>query len=130
MKTIPKQFKYTKNHEWVTKCGNTFIIGITDHAQKKLGDIVFLELPKQGSKIKENHPFGIIESIKAVSDLIAPISGEILLINEKLISNPEIVNLYPYEKGWILKITQDHINRFNKLMNSEEYLNFLQEIEK
>jgi glycine cleavage system H protein len=96
--------RYTRTHEWVTVDGKEATIGITDFAQAQLGDVVFLELPSTGRKLAERESFGVIESVKAASDLYAPVAGRIAAVNEKLASTPELVNSDPYGDGWILKI--------------------------
>ncbi len=96
--------RYTKTHEWVTVDGKQATIGITDYAQAQLGDVVFLELPKTGRKLDVRETFGVIESVKAASDLYAPVAGRITEVNEKLSSRPELVNSDPYGEGWILKL--------------------------
>ena len=96
--------RYTKTHEWVTVDGKTATVGITDFAQAQLGDVVFLELPAAGRKVAVQEGFGVIESVKAASDLYAPVEGRIVEVNDKLSSKPELVNSDPYGEGWILKI--------------------------
>src|SRR5207248_4664854 len=96
--------RYTKTHEWVTVDGKQATIGITDFAQSQLGDVVFLELPAPGRKLAERETFGVVESVKAASDLYAPVAGRITEVNEKLSSKPELINSDPYGEGWILKV--------------------------
>jgi len=96
--------RYTKTHEWVTVDGTQATIGITDFAQSQLGDVVFLELPSAGRKLAERETFGVIESVKAASDLYSPVAGRISAVNEKLASQPELINSDPYGEGWILKL--------------------------
>jgi glycine cleavage system H protein len=96
--------RYTKTHEWVTVDGKQATIGITDFAQSQLGDVVFLELPSVGRKLGERETFGVIESVKAASDLYAPVAGRIAQVNEKLSAKPELINSDPYGEGWILKL--------------------------
>ena len=96
--------RYTKTHEWLTVEGKTVTVGITDFAQAQLGDVVFLELPGVGRKLAERESFGVIESVKAASDLYAPAAGRITAVNDKLTSKPELVNSDPYGEGWILKL--------------------------
>jgi glycine cleavage system H protein len=96
--------RYTKTHEWVTVDGKEATVGITDFAQAQLGDVVFLELPSTGRKLAARDSFGVIESVKAASDLYAPVAGRITAVNEKLASQPELVNSDPYGEGWILKL--------------------------
>jgi glycine cleavage system H protein len=96
--------RYTKTHEWVTIDGKTVTVGITDFAQAQLGDVVFLELPATGRKVATGESFGVVESVKAASDLYAPVSGRINEVNEKLATKPELINSDPYGEGWILKL--------------------------
>jgi len=96
--------RYTKTHEWVTVDGKHATVGITDFAQSQLGDVVFLELPKVGRKLAERETFGVIESVKAASDLFTPVAGRISEVNEKLATKPELINSDPYGEGWILKL--------------------------
>jgi glycine cleavage system H protein len=96
--------RYTKTHEWVEVDGKTVTVGITDFAQSQLGDVVFLELPSPGRKLAERESFGVVESVKAASDLYAPVAGRIAAVNEKLTGKPELVNSDPYGEGWILKL--------------------------
>jgi glycine cleavage system H protein len=96
--------RYTKTHEWVTVDGKTATVGITDYAQSQLGDVVFLELPSVGRKLGEREGFGVIESVKAASDLYSPVPGRIVEVNEKLSAKPELINSDPYGEGWILKL--------------------------
>src|SRR5579859_24235 len=96
--------RYTKTHEWLVVDGKTATVGITDFAQAQLGDVVFLELPKPGRKVAQGEAFGVIESVKAASDLYAPVNGTVAQVNDKLASNPELVNSDPYGEGWILKV--------------------------
>lgn len=96
--------RYTKTHEWISVDGKTATVGITDYAQAQLGDVVFLELPKPGRKVAKGEAFGVIESVKAASDLYAPVNGTVAQVNDKLSSNPELVNSDPYGEGWIMKV--------------------------
>ena len=96
--------RYTKSHEWVSVDGKTATVGITDFAQSQLGDVVFLELPSTGRKLAERESFGVVESVKAASDLYAPVAGRITAVNEKLAGKPELINSDPYGEGWILKL--------------------------
>ena len=96
--------RYTKSHEWVTVDGKTATVGITDFAQSQLGDVVFLELPSAGRKVAERESFGVVESVKAASDLYSPVAGRITAVNEKLAGKPELINSDPYGDGWILKL--------------------------
>jgi glycine cleavage system H protein len=96
--------RYTKSHEWLTVDGKTVTVGITDFAQSQLGDVVFLELPAPGRKLAAGETFGVVESVKAASDLYSPVSGRITAVNDKLTAHPELVNSDPYGEGWILKL--------------------------
>jgi glycine cleavage system H protein len=96
--------RYTKTHEWITVDGKTATVGITDFAQAQLGDVVFLDMPKPGRKLSRGEAFGVIESVKAASDLYAPVTGTVAAVNDKLSSNPELVNSDPYGEGWIMKV--------------------------
>jgi glycine cleavage system H protein len=96
--------RYTKSHEWVTVEGKSVTVGITDFAQSQLGDVVFMELPASGRKLAEGETFGVVESVKAASDLYSPVAGRITAVNEKLTAHPELVNTDPYGEGWILKV--------------------------
>ena len=96
--------KYTATHEWIVIDGGRATIGITDFAQAQLGDVVFLELPKTGAKVAPGEAFGVIESVKAASDLYAPVAGNVVEVNERLVQNPELVNKDPYGEGWLLKV--------------------------
>ncbi len=95
---------YTKSHEWLTVDGKSVTVGITDFAQSQLGDVVFLELPKPGRKLDAGETFGVVESVKAASDLYSPISGRVAAVNEQLAAKPELINSDPYGEGWILKL--------------------------
>lgn len=119
----PSDRKYTKEHEWVTPEGT---IGITDYAQDQLGDIVFVELPAPGTTIAQMQKFGEIESVKAVSELFAPVSGEVSERNEDLENNPQWVNDSPYAEGWMLKVRLSNPGELDRLMSADEYEAFLQ----
>ena len=118
---IPPDLKYTKEHEWVRMEGDFAAIGITDFAQDSLGDVVFLQLPEEEAQIKQFEKFGEIESVKAVSDLYAPISGRIVERNEAVIDTPEIVNDEPYGGGWLLKVELSDPGELEALMSAAEY---------
>jgi glycine cleavage system H protein len=125
--SIPKDFRYTEEHEWVKVEGANVRVGITDFAQHELGDIVFVELPEVGDEIKADEPFGSVESVKTVSELYAPISGKIVEINEDLNDNPEFVNESPYEKAWMIVIEPSDSSEIEKLMTAEQYENLIKE---
>ena len=101
---FPEELKYTEEHEWVSLDGDIVTIGVTDFAQDQLGDVVFVELPEVGEQVQGGKPFGVVESVKAVSDVYAPVSGEVIEINDALPDDPELINNSPYEEGWMLKI--------------------------
>jgi glycine cleavage system H protein len=126
MLTYPAQLKYVKTHEWVQSDGNgTATIGITAFAADQLGDVTFVELPKPGSKYKSEDKFGVIESVKSVSDLFMPVSGEVLSVNEQLSSEPELVNSDCYGKGWMLKIKLTDPGELNKGLTADQYKEFV-----
>ena len=102
---FPKELKYTKDHEWIRVDGEVGVVGITDYAQGELGDVVFVELPAVGTKLEQGKQFGTIEAVKTVSDLYAPVSGEIIELNDKLKDSPEVVNKDPYSGGWMVFIS-------------------------
>jgi glycine cleavage system H protein len=118
---IPAGLKYSKEHEWVATEGSVATIGITDHAQDQLGEIVYVELPAVGEKISKDDPFGVVESVKAVSDIYAPISGTVVEVNEDLPESPEIVNEDPYGDGWLVKVKISDTSDFDDLLDHEEY---------
>jgi glycine cleavage system H protein len=117
----PPGLKYSKEHEWVSTEDEVATIGITDHAQEQLGEIVFIELPAVGDKVSKDDPFGVIESVKAVSDIYAPVSGTVVAINEELPESPEMVNEDPYGDGWLIKVKVSDEADFEDLMDSAEY---------
>lgn len=118
---IPSDLKYTPDHEWVKEEGDRARVGITEYAQKELGDVVYVDLPAVGEKIKAKAGMGSIESVKAVSDIYAPLTGEVLAVNEDLQFNPELVNQDPYGKGWIAEIEIADPEELKKLLTAEEY---------
>ena len=119
--SLPHDLKYTKEHEWVKVDGVTATIGITDHAQGELGDIIFVEFPDIDQEIEKDEPFGTIEAVKTVADLFAPISGKVTEINEDLEDSPESVNSDPYGEGWIVKVSIDNAGELDELMTPEQY---------
>lgn len=118
---IPKELRFSEEHEWVKAEGEKVRIGITDFAQSELGDIVFVELPEVGDEITANEPFGSVESVKTVSELYAPVSGKVVEINEDLNDSPEFVNESPYEKAWMIVIEPADNSEMDKLMTAEQY---------
>ena len=119
--SIPKQLRYSEEHEWVQVEGNQVIIGITDFAQHELGDIVFVELPEVGATIAADEPFGSVESVKTVSELYAPVAGKIVAVNEDLNDKPELVNESPYEGAWMVKVELEDAGQVDNLLTAEQY---------
>jgi glycine cleavage system H protein len=117
----PPGLKYSKEHEWVAAEEAVATIGITDHAQEQLGEIVYIELPSVGDKVSKDDPFGVVESVKAVSDIYAPVSGTVIEVNEDLPETPGVVNEDPYGDGWLIKVRVSDPTDFDDLMESEEY---------
>lgn len=122
---FPEGLKYSKEHEWVLVEGTSATIGITEYAQEELGDIVFVELPEVGEKIVKDDPFGAVESVKAVSDIYAPVSGEVVETNEILPDNPETINDDPYGDGWMVRVELSDIDDLKDLMDAEEYAEYV-----
>ncbi len=118
---IPAELKYSTDHEWVRVEGNVAVIGITDFAQGELGDVVFVELPELGSDAVKDDPFGTVEAVKTVADLLAPISGKVIEINEGLNDQPEVVNSDPYGEGWMVKIEMSDTDELAELMDAAAY---------
>lgn len=127
MSNLPKELKYSEEHEWVKVEGETVRIGITDFAQSELGDIVFVELPEVGDEIEADEPFGSVESVKTVSELYAPISGKVVAVNEDLDDSPEFVNESPYEKAWMIVVEPSDSSEVDKLMSAEQYQEMISE---
>ncbi|ABG06088.1 glycine cleavage system H protein [Rubrobacter xylanophilus DSM 9941] len=126
MAEIPQDLVYTRTHEWARIEGDAATVGITDHAQEELGDVVFVELPEVGSSVQAGEPFGTIESVKAVSDLYSPVSGEVTEVNTSLEESPEKVNEDPYGEGWLLRV---RLSEEPDLLSPEEYARRLEEEE-
>lgn len=118
---IPDDRKYSKEHEWILFEGETVTLGITDYAQSELGDIVFVEFPEVGDQVRRGDPAGTIEAVKTVADLYAPVSGEIVAVNESLADNPEMMNADPYGEGWILKVNMSDPSETGDLLDSLGY---------
>jgi len=119
--------QFTKEHEWILMKDNIGLVGITDFAQKQLGDIVSVELPRVGNEFKQNDAMAIIDSVKASSDIYCPIDGKIVAINEELLQNPELINKSPFESGWIVKLEPSNISQLENLMTGEQYKKFVGE---
>lgn len=124
---IEKGLKYTKEHEWVLLEENVATIGITDFAQESLGDITYVQLPKEGESVQKNDSFGVVESVKAVSDLYAPVSGRVVEVNQPLLEAPELINEDPYQEGWMLKIELSNDADVEDLMSADEYKDYVEE---
>ena len=121
----PEGLKYSKEHEWVLVENDVATIGITEFAQDELGDIVYVELPQVGEKISMDDPFGSVESVKAVSDIFAPISGSVVEVNDTLPDSPEIINEDPYGDGWMLKVQMTDKDELKELMSSDDYAEYI-----
>jgi glycine cleavage system H protein len=126
----PEDRRYTASHEWVRIDGETGTVGITDHAQKELGEIVYLELPEVGHVFNAEEEFGTVESVKAVSELFTPVSGEVVEVNKAAVAEPGIVNDDPYGDGWLIKVKLSTDEEAGKLMTAERYAEYLREEEK
>ena len=126
---LPEDLNYAEDHEWVLRDGDTVKIGISDYAQDQLGDIVFVELPEVGVVFNKGDEFGTVESVKAVSELYIPISGEITGINKSLEDSPELVNTDPYKNGWMVQVKPGNPDELNELMNRNAYLEMLKGME-
>ena len=127
MANVPSDRRYTKDHEWAKPDGTRYRVGITAYAQEQLGDVVFVELPKVGTKVTAKKAFGVVESVKAVSDLFAPLSGEIVEINGELPNVPQTVNQDPYGKGWMIVVAPSKPDEWNELLTATQYEQFLSE---
>jgi glycine cleavage system H protein len=125
MSDIPKDLKYTKDHEWARVQGNTVVVGVTAHAQEALGDVVYVELPKVGATLTAGKQFGVIESTKAVSELFSPLSGKVVKVNDALTDAPQTVNADPYGNGWIVEIEPSDTKQLGELMDAAAYENLL-----
>jgi glycine cleavage system H protein len=125
MSAYPDKFVYTKEHEWVEAHGDSATIGITDHAQHELGDIVYVDLPKPGTIIEQGKSLGSVESVKAVSDIYAPVSGEVTQVNETLASAPEKLNEDPHGAAWLVKVRMSAPDEIKKLLNAADYQTYV-----
>jgi len=124
MANIPEDLQYSKDHEWVRVDGDVGTIGITDHAQNSLGDVVYVEVPKAGETFSAHESFGSVESVKAVSELFTPVSGEVVEVNETLHDEPEKVNTDPYGEGWMIRIKMSHPGEVDSMLTAVEYEDF------
>lgn len=123
------KLKFTKTHEWLDQNDVSCVVGITDHAQQMLGDVVFVDLKKTGEKVTQGESIGVVESVKAASDIYAPVSGEIMEVNQELIDNPAILNEDPFGRGWLVKIQPDNLSQINELLDDAQYSNQIKESE-
>lgn len=119
--SLPKDLRYTEEHEWVKVEGNKVRVGITDFAQSELGDIVFVELPEVGTELSANDPFGSVESVKTVSELYAPVSGKVVEVNEELEDSPELVNESPFDQAWMIVLEVEDLSEVDNLLTAEQY---------
>ena len=124
---FPDELKYTEEHEWVLVEDDTVTVGITDFAQDQLGDVVFVELPEEGDQLETGKPLGVVESVKAVSDVYAPLSGEVVEVNSALPDEPEMLNTSPYEDGWMVKIKLADSGELDDLMDAVAYQEFIEQ---
>ncbi len=124
----PDGLYYTKDHEWAQEEDGILVVGITDYAQGELGDVVFVELPEEGIVLKAGEPFGVVESVKSVSDLYSPVSGEVVEVNQDLEAEPETVNSSPYDRGWMMKIALSDPKELDKLLSAEQYMEYIKSL--
>lgn len=124
---FPEELKYTEEHEWIAIDEDIATIGISDFAQSQLGDVVFVELPEVGDELEAGKPFGVVESVKAVSDVYSPLSGEVVEINEELPDAPETLNTSPYEDGWLIKIRLSNPEELDDLLDADSYQELIKE---
>ncbi len=125
--TYPENYKYTKEHEWVLVEGDTGTVGVTDHAQHELGDIVYVDLPKVGAKFDKGQSFGSVESVKAVSDIYSPVAGEVVAINDLLTQHPEKLNEDPHGAAWLIKLKLSAAGEAKDLLSAEDYQKYIGE---
>jgi glycine cleavage system H protein len=125
MANVPEDLRYTQEHEWARREGDRVRIGITAFAQEQLGDVVFVELPKTGARVTKRQSFGVVESVKAVSDLYAPVSGEVVEVNAALPSSPETVNRDPYGEGWMIVVASANAADWGELLTPAQYSEFV-----
>ncbi len=123
----PQEFLYTKEHEWIRVDESIGTIGITDHAQKELGDVVFVELPKAGDHVTASESFGTVESVKAVSEIYSPVTGEVTAVNAKVQANPEMLNADPHGEAWLIRVRLSDRSEIENLMTAEHYEAYVQE---
>ena len=124
---IPEDYKFTKSHEWAKVEDNVVTIGLSDYAQEQLGDIVYIELPESGRELQKEEVFGMVESVKAVSDIYCPVSGEVVEVNDAMIDSPEVINDDPFVEAWLIKVRIDNPDELNTLMDAKEYQIYVEE---
>jgi len=122
---VPKELRYTKEHEWVRVEGQEAVVGVTHYAQSELGDVIFVELPAPGTRVAQTKSFGTIDAVKTVGDLFAPVTGEVIAVNTDLKDNPALVNQSPYAKGWMVRIRMENAKEIDSLLSSENYAKHL-----
>lgn len=127
MSNVPSDLKYSQDHEWVRQVDGRIVVGITDHAQRQLGDIVYVELPKVGDTFEEGSTLGTIESVKAVSEFYAPAGGKVVKVNAEVVDDPETVNTEPYGDGWLIELQPSDLKQLDGLMDAQAYLKYVQE---
>ncbi|MDI3340361.1 MAG: glycine cleavage system protein GcvH [Sphaerobacter sp.] len=127
MAQVAQGLRYTKTHEWVKVEGDVATVGVSDFAQSELGDITYLELPEPGTRVTAGEPMGVIESVKAASDIYAPVSGEVIEANSEVVDSPETVNASPYERAWLVKVRMSDPSEVDALMDAEAYEAFVNE---
>ena len=123
----PEENLYTKDHEWIFVQGDIGVVGVTEYAQHELGDVVYVDLPEVGDTFEANEPFGSVESVKAVSEVFCPISGEVIEVNTKLEDTPELINESPHQKAWMIKLRIANNDELKELLHAEEYQEYVQE---
>lgn len=124
---FPEDLKFSKEHEWVRVSGNIATIGVSDYAQDQLGEVVFVELPDEGEEFEKDDAFGVIESVKSVNDIYAPLTGRIVEVNDPVVDSPEIVNEDPYGEGWLVKIEVSNLKELGELMSAKDYEAYIKE---
>lgn len=122
---VEKNMKYSESHEWISIEGEKAVIGISDHAQKELGEIVYVQLPKVGDKIKAKQEMAVLESTKAAADIYSPISGTVLEVNEAVVEDPSLLNRFPENEGWLLKIAPEDLSELDSLLKPQQYLQLI-----
>ncbi|MGH3915193.1 MAG: glycine cleavage system protein GcvH [Pseudonocardiaceae bacterium] len=127
MSSVPEDLKYSKDHEWARQRADVVVVGLTDHAQRQLGDVVYVELPNVGDHFEATEPFGSVESVKAVSEMYTPVTGEVITVNEGLSESPELLNEDPYGEGWLIEIRMTDAAQLAGLLTPAEYTDYIQQ---